>query len=129
MDDGDEVDESTNPAVEGREFVERELGGVWESENGEGSSLEGEEDAKREKGEGDVPSSTGYSPPRFGDGVVGDVMFDLFLVDRPSLETVCGVGASNVCGSTGADVVGTDEAEDHAEDEEEYDGKELGVGW
>ena len=128
MDGGDEIDESANPTVKGRELVEGELGGVGESEDGEGSSLEGEEDTKGEEGEGDVPGSAGDGPPGFRDGVVGDVMLDLFFVDRPPLEAVCGVGAGDVGGSLGADVIRTDEAEDHAEDEEEYDGKQLRVG-
>ena len=128
VDGGDEIGESTNPTVEGKVCVEGELGGVWESENGERSSLEGEEDAKGEEGEGDVPGSAGDSPPRFRDGVVGDVLLDLFIVDRPPLETVCGVGAGDVGGSLRADVVRTDEAEDCAEDEEEHDGEQLRVG-
>ena len=55
-------------------------------------------------------------------------MLDLFFVDRPPLETVRGVGAGDVGGSLGADVIRTDEAEDHAEDKEEYDGEQLRVG-
>ena len=39
---GDEVDQATNPTMQSRKLVERELGGVWKSEKGEGSGFERE---------------------------------------------------------------------------------------
>ena len=120
MDDGDEVDESANPTMESRELVEGELGGVREGENREGSGFEGKEDAKREKREGDVSGSPGHGPPGLGDGVVGDISLDLFLVHRSVLKGRWGSRTVwNAGGSAGTDIVRTDEAEDHAEDEKE----------
>lgn len=82
VNDGDEVDKTTNPTMGGGQFIERELGGVWKSEDGEGSSLEGKEDTEGEESKGDVSSSTGDGPPSLGDLVVGDVFRDLGFVDR-----------------------------------------------
>ena len=104
------------------------MGGVWKSEERERSSFERKEDAQREKGEGDVSRSSGHGPPRFGDGVIGDVLLDLFLVYCSAREGRWGSGTIwNAGGSTGTDVIGTYEAKDHGEDEEEYEGEELRI--
>ena len=128
VDDGDEIDETTNPTMGGGQFVEGELESVGEGEDREGSSLESKEDAKGEKGEGDVSGSTSDSPPGLGDSVVGDVSLDLFLVDRSLVGGRWGHRAGDTSGSFGSEIIGADEAEDHAEDEEECEAEELGVG-
>lgn len=128
MDGGDEIDESADPTMGGGEFVEGELGGVWEGEDSEGGSFEGEEDAEREESEGDVSSSTCNGPPGLGNGVIGDVFRNLFVVDRSLLSAVLRRRAGDTIGSVRTNVVGANKTEDHAEDEEEGERKQLGVG-
>ena len=63
MDDGDKVDESTDPVVESGELVEPELSGIWESEEREGGGFKRKENAKGERGEGDISGSASDGPP------------------------------------------------------------------
>ena len=135
MDDGDKVDEPTDPAMESGELVERELGGVGESEEREGGGFERKENAKGEKGEGDVSGSTSDGPPGLVDGIVGDKFFDLRAIDcalETSLSGLLNLGwgedIGDTFGSGEGEVIGANEAEDHAEDEDKYEGEELRIG-
>jgi hypothetical protein len=115
----EDPDDVCSVAMQERKFVKGEVDEAWNGEDGEGRSLEGEEDAEREEGIRHHARAAAGGPPGFGYGVLGREAEEVKGVPSPA-EVEYGGGRGNV--------IRTDAAEDGDDGYEEGQRDDLGIG-